>query len=74
MHCAECTAFTAAYKVASEHYAEAVDTLHKMASNGQFKDSKYPKLKVEVEQARVACDMAKAALRVHKDGHKKAGA
>ncbi len=71
MACAECDAFTAAYNMASAHYAEAVATLHKQASNGEFRSEKYPKLKADVEKARNACEMARAALRVHRGGHQK---
>jgi hypothetical protein len=56
--------------MAIERYSGVVTLLHKMASNEHFKDRKYLKLKAEVEQARLACDMARAALRVHREGHK----
>jgi hypothetical protein len=52
MPCAECDAFVAAYMLANERYAELVEALHEMASNGHFKDAKYPKLKAEVAGAR----------------------
>ena len=69
MLCAECEAFLSAYKMASEHYAEAVASLHKMASGIHFKTQDYQRLKSEVEQARNICEMARAALQVHKSGH-----
>jgi hypothetical protein len=71
MACAQCAAFISAYNTASEHYAEAVDKFHKMASNGQFKDPTYSKLKREVEQTRIVCDTGRAALRVHREGHQR---
>jgi hypothetical protein len=71
MPCAECEAFMSAYTMASEHYAATVAALHKLATNGHFKDARYQNLKAQVEQARDACEMAKAALRVHREGHEK---
>jgi hypothetical protein len=70
MPCAECAAFISAYKMATERYATLGYSLHKMASNGHFKDSEYRKLKERVWEARAACEMAKTALRVHREGHK----
>jgi hypothetical protein len=70
MQCAECGLFMSACTMASEQYAAAVDLLHKMASNEILKTSEYLKLKTEVDQAREACEMARAALRVHRRGHK----
>ena len=70
MQCAECGVFTSACTMASEQYAAAVDLLHKMASSETLKTSEYLKLKTEVDQAREACEMARAALRVHRREHK----
>ena len=55
--------------MASEHYATVTAELHKMASSHRFKAAEYRKLKAEVEQTREACEMARAALRVHRVGH-----
>jgi len=70
MQCAECGVFMSACTMASEQYAAAVDLLHKMASSEILKTSEYLKLKTEVDQAREACEMARAALRVHRLAHK----
>jgi hypothetical protein len=69
MSCAECAAFIAAYNIAVEHYAVTAAALHKMADKGQFMKPKYQELKAEAEQARDACEMAKAALRIHREEH-----
>ena len=72
MACADCDAFRAAHNMAIMRYSDVMASLHKMASNGEFRE-KYQKLKIEVEDARAACEMAREALRVHREGHKAAG-
>ena len=68
MPCAECEAFEAAYRIARDHYAGIASSFHKMPV---APTSEYRKLKLQVEVARDARLMAKEALRVHKEGHRK---
>ena len=70
MPCAECDAFIAAHKMATEHYSDVTARLPNMASDGEFTSTKYQRLKAEVEEARSSCEMAREALRVHREGHK----
>jgi hypothetical protein len=70
MQGAECGLFMSACMMASEQYAAAVDLLHKMASTELLTTSEYRKLKTEVDQAHEACEVARAALRAHRLGHK----
>ena len=70
MPCTECDAFRAAHNTAIERYTALTAELHKMATDGQFRASDYQKLKIQVADARHACDIARAALRVHKKEHK----
>jgi multidrug resistance efflux pump len=63
--CAECAALLSAYDTASEDFTVAVGTLDKM-------QSEYQKFEAEVDQARSTCQMARTALRVHREGHYKA--
>ncbi len=69
MQCTQCAAFIAAYKMATEDYTALGDSLDEMVSGGHFKIREYQKLKTEAEQARLACEMAREALRVHQVGH-----
>jgi hypothetical protein len=70
MQCAECGVFMSACRLASEQYAAAIDLLHKMASSEILETSEYLRRKAEVDQAREACETARAALRVHRLAHK----
>ena len=72
MTCAECDAFRAAHNMAIMRYSDAMQSLHEMASNGEFRSQKYQRLKIEAEDARAACEMANAALQAHREGHRTA--
>lgn len=69
MYCAECDALKAVYtKVAGDYVAAANSLLNAV----RVADEEYSKkLKSDAEQARLACERAKEALRVHQEGHKK---
>jgi hypothetical protein len=69
MHCTECDAFIAAYKMATEDYSALGESLDEMVSSGHFKTREYQKIITEAEEARLVCEMAREALRVHQEGH-----
>ena len=69
MPCDKCEELTAAYKMASERYEEATASVLKLAVGVRFKSREYRKLIAEEKQARDACYMANAALRVHRESH-----
>jgi hypothetical protein len=59
----------AAYQRATEDYSALGESLDEMVSAGHFNASQYQKLSAEAEKARMACVMAREALRVHQEGH-----
>ena len=71
MACAECDAFRAAHNTAVMRYSDVMASLHKMATNGEFRSQEYQRLKIEAEAARDAYEMASTALRVHREGHRR---
>ena len=65
MHCAECAAFISAYHMASLRYAAVVEELHNIELTGVNSED----LKIEAAQAWEAGEMAREALRVHREMH-----
>lgn len=69
MACRECLAFLSNYESAVERYTTLSTNLSTMAKSKPFSDPKYLKLKGEVETARIECQLAREALRVHQTNH-----
>jgi hypothetical protein len=69
MRCAECEAFLANYRLATNLYAKFTQKLSHMASAENLIGPKLQRLKEEVQTARSECIRARAALRLHKDSH-----
>jgi len=68
MSCAECEAFEKAYHMARENRASVAASLQKAKG---VEPGEYRKLTIQAKVAKGVCLMAKEALRVHKEGHKK---
>jgi hypothetical protein len=56
-----------AFRIAAENYVAVADAL----LNTSVADQRFSKLKSDAEQARHVCQIAKEALFVHQEGHKK---
>ena len=69
MPCAECAAFEAAFKAAGVRFAAATYKLEERAT--LLRDATALRLQRELKAARLDYKMARKALRVHRDGHKK---
>ena len=69
MKCAECGAFESAFKAAGVRFAAATYKLEERAS--LLRDATALRLQREVKASRLDYKMAKEALRVHREGHKK---
>jgi hypothetical protein len=70
MTCPECPPFRSNHKAAAQRYGALAEALRNMASNDLFEDPTYQKLKAQVKTARLDCQAAREAMRVHKEGHK----
>ena len=69
MGCRECAAFLSNYKELTGQYAVLTETLNKAAKVRRFDDPAFQKLKSQVAAARLDCQLARTALRIHKEGH-----
>jgi len=69
MICADCRSLLSKYKAATKRYADLTEALTKMAAADLLRDAAFQSLKEEVMATRLCCQMAREALRVHKESH-----
>lgn len=70
MKCAQCDAFESAFK-AGVRFADATYALEEKTNATLLQDAAFLLLEREVSSARIDYQMARKALQVHKEGHKK---
>jgi hypothetical protein len=71
MKCDQCGAFESAFKDARVRFAATTYNLEEKIAASVLRDDKFLNLEREVPFARLDYKMAKEALRVHREGHKK---
>ena len=69
MRCAECEAFLSEYQYAVEHYKALCQTFSELPEA----EALDPMLTIQITEARLDCERYKAALGVHREGHRKVG-